>query len=232
MLKAVGFDLDDTLYSRSAIYERTYQQMEDNIVATGIPFNQFEPIFEKYSQLEFQKFNCGEKTREQYSIDRVVETYSELGFEIQPEDGAYFNDVYHSEQANITLRPGVEECLSFLKSKQVIPFVLTNGSSEGQWKKAERLQLTECFSPEHIFVSGDLNCAKPDVEIFQYISQQLNVNLSEMAYIGDNYTMDVIGAQNAGVTPVWLQLKPTQEKIDTTTVTTISEFYDWLQANC
>lgn len=52
MLKAVGFDLDDTLYSRSAIYERTYQQMEDNIVATGIPFNQFEPIFEKYSQLD------------------------------------------------------------------------------------------------------------------------------------------------------------------------------------
>ncbi len=43
---------------------------------------------------------------------------------------------------------------------------------------------------------------KPEPQIFAHACEQLSVEPSETAYVGDNYFADVVGAQRAGLQPV------------------------------
>jgi len=47
-------------------------------------------------------------------------------------------------------------------------------------------------------------CAKPDPKIFHAMAQRLNLEPAELMYIGDDLRLDVQGAQQAGLTGVWL----------------------------
>jgi len=52
--------------------------------------------------------------------------------------------------------------------------------------------------------SGEVGVRKPDPAIFAVALERLGTTAQESIYVGDNYWADVIGAQNAGVTPVLL----------------------------
>ena len=47
MIKAVGLDLDDTLYDRNQVYERTVEVMEQTVLETGVSFEAFNEIFQQ-----------------------------------------------------------------------------------------------------------------------------------------------------------------------------------------
>jgi putative hydrolase of the HAD superfamily len=52
--------------------------------------------------------------------------------------------------------------------------------------------------------AGEVNSWKPDTGIFLQAVMLLQVNPTEVLYVGDNYYSDVIGARNAGLVPVLL----------------------------
>lgn len=232
MIQAVGFDLDDTLYSRLALYERTFAIMEKQVIATGIPFATFESVFEAYSQAEFKLYNQGEKSREQYAADRVIRAYAYFGYTLTYNQGMYFNAVYHAEQRYLTLRDGIEACLQTLISKGIKPFLLTNGSSEGQWKKIQQLELEKYFPHENIFVSGEFPWAKPDSQIFTHISDRLGISPEMMVYFGDNPIADAQGAYDAGYQGAWYDLDGLATgKEPYLSFQTIADFQQWLEVN-
>ncbi|MFC1545144.1 HAD family hydrolase [Gemmatimonadota bacterium] len=47
--------------------------------------------------------------------------------------------------------------------------------------------------------SKDIRIAKPDPGIFRFALDQLDLEANEMMHVGDYYSVDVIGARNAGV---------------------------------
>lgn len=207
MIRAIGFDLDDTLYSRAELYRRTYEVMQMQVLEMDVTFAQFEPVFEHYSQEEFVAFNAGEKSREAYSVDRVIRTYAHFGYSIDYNQGLYFNAVYHAEQQNLSLRDGITDCLRQAHSMGIQTFVLTNGSSEGQWTKIRHLDLDQYFDKSRLFVSGDLPYAKPNFEIFAHVSESLGIPGQDILYFGDALNTDIHGALGAGWQAAWLDLK-------------------------
>ncbi len=52
--------------------------------------------------------------------------------------------------------------------------------------------------------SGQVGAAKPEPRIFEEALQRVRVAPEEAVYVGDNYFADVIGAQRAGLTPIFL----------------------------
>ncbi|MBE0411217.1 MAG: HAD family hydrolase [Anaerolineales bacterium] len=52
--------------------------------------------------------------------------------------------------------------------------------------------------------AGQINSWKPDIGIFNQALQLLNTSPEQTLYVGDNYFADVVGAQNARLTPVLL----------------------------
>ncbi len=67
-------------------------------------------------------------------------------------------------------------------------------------EEIEALGLAPFF--ELVLAGGHLQMWKPEPQIFAHACEQLSVEPSETAYVGDNYFADVVGAQRAGLQPV------------------------------
>ncbi len=83
-----------------------------------------------------------------------------------------------------------------------LPFgVITNGSAR-QWRKLEGLGLirrTGC-----LFVSETFGGKKPDRAIFEAAAAHLGIPPAQILFVGDNPTVDILGAQFAGMKATWL----------------------------
>lgn len=80
--------------------------------------------------------------------------------------------------------------------------LITNGEAALQRRKLELLGLEDSF--DAILISGEYGVAKPDPRIFWAMCEKLGCGPAEMLYVGDSPRMDVQGAYNAGLTPVWV----------------------------
>lgn len=67
--------------------------------------------------------------------------------------------------------------------------IITNGPTNAQWEKINRLQLNKYF--DCILVSGDLPWEKPDPQIFYACCNHLGVKPSECVMIGDKLETDI-----------------------------------------
>lgn len=196
-LKAVGFDLDDTLYDRNDVYRAVYNVMEKEIVETNVPFPEFITEFEKHSQFAYNQFMNDEIDRATYRTQRVINTYDKFGFEITEEQAQVYEDNYVKNQNNLVFRADVVGLIEDLIQNNVDVFILTNGPSAGQRNKIEVLNITNWFPEDRIFVSAEVGLTKPDVEIFEYIEEKLNLKGKDILYVGDDFKSDIIGSQKS-----------------------------------
>lgn len=67
-----------------------------------------------------------------------------------------------------------------------------------------RCGIAECF--ESITDSGNVGFEKPRVEIFKMALETLGVKAEESLYVGDVYSVDYLGARNAGMDAVLLDV--------------------------
>jgi len=76
--------------------------------------------------------------------------------------------------------------------------------SSGNHRLALFPQLESFF--QVIIVAGESGIPpKPDIEPFQSCLKQLNVLPNEAVFIGDDWRIDICGAKNADIQPLWLQ---------------------------
>lgn len=203
MIKAVGLDLDDTLYDRNQVYEKTFRVMEETVLATHVSFQAFNEIFQQESQMEFQQFTQGLKGEIEFKLDRVLSTYRRLGHSLKGEQAQRFNELYLHHKKQIELRPGMLKLIRYLQSMDVELFVLTNGAEETQTSKLHYLGVDQLIPAEKRFVSGSMGVAKPDKAIFDRIEDALNLAGNEILYIGDHYENDILGCQQNEWTAVY-----------------------------
>lgn len=205
-IKAVGFDLDDTLYSRGDFYKFVFDVMEESVISTENTFNIFYEVFQKHSDIEYEKFIRDRKAKDAYKNDRVITTYKELGFVATEKDAIIFNALYLYFRDRIVYRQDVEELFKVLLEKNMELFILTNGPSEDQRNKLKQLKIERYIPENRWFISDELNCTKPDLEIFEKVEKLLEYANEELLYIGDNYINDFKGAKNAGWEAVLLNI--------------------------
>lgn len=81
--------------------------------------------------------------------------------------------------------------------------LLTNGSPDLQKTK---LALTPKLAPyfEQIVISGDFGRGKPDPGIFKHALSLLSLTHDEVIMVGDNLMTDILGANRAGIRSVWV----------------------------
>jgi putative hydrolase of the HAD superfamily len=92
--------------------------------------------------------------------------------------------------------------LDQLKGKYQL-LMLTNGSPDLQQTK---LEITPDLVPyfDHIVISGDYGKGKPDQAIFEHALQLLSINKDEALMVGDNLMTDILGAFRTGIKSVWI----------------------------
>ncbi|MBT2582675.1 HAD family hydrolase [Planococcus sp. ISL-109] len=81
--------------------------------------------------------------------------------------------------------------------------LLTNGSPSLQQIK---LEITPEIAPffDHIVISGAFGRGKPDVDIFRHSLEKFDYAPEDVLMVGDNPMTDILGAERAGIPSVWL----------------------------
>jgi FMN phosphatase YigB (HAD superfamily) len=80
----------------------------------------------------------------------------------------------------------------------------------------------------HIIVlSGEVGYEVPEPEIFQVAVDNLSLLREETVYVGDNYA-DIVGAHEAGITPVLLDRNKRYTDLDCVNVKNLTEFQEMI----
>ncbi|WP_342431720.1 HAD family hydrolase [Neobacillus sp. FSL H8-0543] len=232
MIKAIFFDLDDTLlWDQKSIKEafvatckvakERYGQLDPNELEEAVR----EAARDLYSSYEFYPFTqmiginpfeglWGEFLDDQDDFKKMKEIVPDYRKEawttglkkmgVDDQDFGYeLAERFPQERRNL---PFVYEetfkILDRLQEKYKL-LLLTNGSPDLQKTK---LAITPELVPyfDHIVISGDFGRGKPDPSIFEHALSRMSLKKEEVIMVGDNLMTDVLGANRAGIITVWI----------------------------
>lgn len=203
MIKAIFFDLDDTLYNQVSPFAAAHEQLFAKRFP-DIPINDLFISSRKHSDVVYIPSLTGEISMEEMYIYRVKHAYADFNAEISDKEALEFQYIYADGQKHLQLTPFLAEKLQLLRQKFILG-VITNGTSEHQWDKINAMNLTEYFPRETIIVSGDINIQKPEAGIFHHAEKVTNCQPEEMIMVGDSIPSDLVGAKKAGWNMLWLR---------------------------
>lgn len=258
MIKAIFFDLDDTLlWDQKSIKEAFVATCKLAEEKYGVDAVQLEEAVR-------------DAARELYSSYETFPFTQMIG--INPFEGLWGNflDSHEEFQKLKNIAPiyrkdawtnglkkmgidepefGLELAEAFPKNRRKLPFVyeetfkvldalkkdyrlllLTNGSPDLQQTKLEiTAELVPYF--EKIVISGDYGRGKPDPGIFEHALALMELDKDEAIMVGDNLMTDILGANRMGMTSVWINRhdKQRNEVIPTYEIQHLEELQSLLQ---
>ena len=86
--------------------------------------------------------------------------------------------------------------------------IITNGFAETHDQKIARLELERFF--DKVVLAGELEMAKPDPAVFHHAMTLLEVTAADSVMVGDRYDRDIEGAHAAGMRAIWLRCRGEQ----------------------
>lgn len=201
-IKAIFFDLDDTLHNHLKPFNQALKDVFPEINKSII----IEEAYKKFREASDELWKAYSENRlslEEMRIKRIIHALKSLGIVITVEDGARFQAQYEERLKQLELFPEVPELLNTLKRKGYTLGLITNGPIKHQWNKIHKLNLTDFFHKELIFVSDEIGTAKPEPGIFEEAARRTRCLSNELLYIGDSWTNDVVGPAKAGWNSIW-----------------------------
>lgn len=202
MMKAIVFDVDDTVYDQQEIFAKACRDAFGEL--REIPVTDLFKASRYYSDECFEAVERGEMTKEEMYIYRIKRTVEHFGQTITDEQANKYQERYVYYGSNMEVTEGMKKILAYC-SEHMKTGVITNGPSAHQWRKIKTLNLEQWVKKENIFVSGDVGANKPDKEIFEYAVKKMQLSEDDdIVYVGDSYEKDILGATNAGWKAIWL----------------------------
>lgn len=111
----------------------------------------------------------------------------------------YEQIIFDYEYENTVIFPGADELLSYLKQNGYKIGLISNTSyTENRVRKLMRKVDIEKYF-DLVMTSADMRCSKPNPAIFHKALSALDLKPDEAIYIGDRPEFDQLGAENAGL---------------------------------
>lgn len=192
--RAVLFDLDGTLcqYQNSSevLLVRAFETLElGPFFTVGDYYAKIgDFVSESRSKSELRR-SCFEALAEEHGYERSIGT--ELA-------NVYASNRDHTE---VEFVPGAEQVLESLTREYPVGIV-TDGEPKMQKTKLRALELTDAISV--IVYAGHDTEYKPHSEPFEFALNELGIIAERAIFVGDSYESDIVGANQAGLTTVWL----------------------------
>ena len=94
--------------------------------------------------------------------------------------------------------------------------IVTNGGSRSQRNKLRRAKLRVLVNS--VIISDEVGVAKPDAAIFHAAlgPGELDCRATETLFVGDSMAADIVGASALGMQTCWISSEPAQEPADYT----------------
>ena len=200
-VRVVLCDLDDTLFDHHRASELALEKLRD--VERDLAHEPFDVQIARHRNLldtYHRELLAGRMTLDEVRIARFQGL---LGDGCDAGRALAMARLYRTlyEQCWYTV-PGAVELAAAIKNSGVFFVVVTNNLIEEQRLKLERCGLTALV--DHLVTSEEAGVAKPHRGIFDAALERVGASAQEAVMLGDSWDVDVVGAQRAGIRPVWL----------------------------
>ncbi len=154
------------------------------------------------------RYGVGEPDGRRFWRALVHEVFCEIA--LPDEFDAFFDELYllFGRSTVWQLFPECHEVLQALRQQNYIVGVISNWDIR-LLDLLQDMELMPYF--QHVSISAVVGWEKPHGEIFLHATAAVEVPPSRALHIGDNWQADVVGAENAGLQPLWLQRQETAE---------------------
>ena len=208
MIKAVFFDLDNTLCDSDTAWH----------LATGETFQllrKHEPdvseavitkVWRTVHQELFEQLNAGKGSMAGLRDSRFQCLFKELGLP-QGTITEELNDFLSSRYLTSLRLYDDVTVLEELHEYHV--GIVTNGAhdnhTDSQFSKVQRLGLSKRI--QSLTISDEVGVRKPNIKVFTIACERAGVLPKEVLFVGDSIENDIVGANRAGMTSVFINRK-------------------------
>lgn len=114
-----------------------------------------------------------------------------------------------------------ESTLTTLRERGYVLAVLSNNDARLRSVLAD-LKIDQAF--DHLFISSEMGCEKPELEIFRKVEQAMDRKSNEILHLGDSHSRDFLGARKAG----WSALLYGEPKLENEQISCFPELLNYL----
>lgn len=196
MIKAVTFDLDNTVYDYDFCHQKAMEILirycEEKYALSAHEFNQKYSLAKKI--IKARLGNTGASHNRMLYMQTLLELMGR-----KPADGALdMYDTYWNTMLE-TMKPfqQILPLMETLNEKDIKIAVLTDLTAHIQHRKIIRLGLAEYI--DVLVTSEEAGREKPDRKMFDLLLEKLEVEPYEVIMLGDSYEKDILGAKRAGM---------------------------------
>jgi HAD superfamily hydrolase (TIGR01549 family) len=187
MFNHLMFDLDETLYSYSLCNEKALVRVFEYISA-NFKYD-VEYIKKKFNNLKenFQNTVFHQAASHNKCI-QFKKLFEYLNLPI--EESCQLYDIYIEEfNKHLELFNGVEDFLILCETNNINCYILTNNICYEQINRLKKLNICKYF--KKIYTSEEFGIEKPDSKLFYSILHDNNINIEDVAMIGDSFKNDI-----------------------------------------
>ena len=196
-IKAISLDLDDTLWPIWPTIERAEKALHDWLVENA-PMT--AAMFSSPSALrEIRAYMASNRPDLKNDLSAIRRESIRLALYRAGENPLLAEqafDAFFAERQRVDLFDDVRPALEFLSSRFAL-VSLSNGNAD-----LSRVGLAPWFRAA--ICAREFGVGKPDPRIFHAAAGALDLAPREVLHVGDDATLDVLGALNAGMQAAWV----------------------------
>lgn len=180
MIKAVAFDLDNTLYPQNSYYYQIFSEYSKGQVILSA-----DQLYAAYLSLEKTSDIFGD-------VLRRLNAYSEA-------DQNRLFEIYNNLSICVEAYPEVEDVFNYLKTRNIVTGIITNGVLKVQENKFKALNLQ--VKPDILIFARTWGkeFEKPNKKPFEEFLYLTGLKSNEVLFVGDTVETDIIGASAIGM---------------------------------
>ena len=222
MICGILFDYGNTLVrikDEQAVLKEVLAELgheiDDNDASRGIG------AFKEYWHKNYEGFRRGQRWTEEIRVRCVEAALSTIGFRGGMDRLASDVASRWASHEREGLYDDVRPALEMLSAMRLRLGVLSQNRMTGSELKdvLEALAISRYFTV--VLTSEDIECDKPDTRFFSIGSKMIGLENTELWYVGNRYHEDVLGARNAGITPVLVERRPRHKTRDCISVASL-----------
>jgi putative hydrolase of the HAD superfamily len=196
-IRALTFDLDDTLWDNRPVLMKAEQTAYDWLVT------RFPRIGERYT-IESLREKRLELVQQDPELGNNMTELRKRSLRLAAESVGYDNSlvepafaVFLEARHQITLFDDVMPVLNTLRQAGYLLGSMTNGNAD-----VHRLGIGRLF--DFSLSSESVGKAKPHPLMFETACRDAKVKPNQLAHVGDDPMTDLLGGRRAGVTTIWM----------------------------
>lgn len=196
MIKAIIFDIDNTLYDYDKAHKAAFQELCRYVSGR---FGWDQEFFEREHKLALEEMRsiAGEQSAVHNRLIRYQRILEKNGYSLYPHVTAMAKCYWSKLLDEMVPAEGAGRLFALLKERGFIIGIGSDMTAYIQFLKLEKLGLLSYV--DFVVTSEESGVEKPGRELFELCRKKAGVSAKECLFVGDSMKKDVQGAVAAGM---------------------------------